>query len=100
MYVGAQDAGLGNALLGVGALPLRGLLVAVLRAEVGDHEVAGVDTGDIAVVAGLQDTVGLVVTELAEDTEFIVVVDVAAGSKDIVGGVVEDHQLGVVDTVC
>ena len=99
MYISAKYACLCDALLGVCAFPFRGLLVAVLRGEVGDHKVAGVDTGDIAVIASLKDIVGLIIAELTEPAERLMVVDMTTGGQNVVGRIVEQHQLGVIDTV-
>ena len=93
MAVSAHDTGLFHALLGEVALEQGLVTVAVLVREVGNDEVARENDVGVVVVQGLDGTGTFVIAEFAEDAEITVVFGVTAGSEDIVGRIVEDHQL-------
>ena len=72
--------------------------ITVLCGEIRDHKVSAVNSSDITVVALLQGSVGLVVCELIEYTESDVVGLVTTGRQDIVGRIVDDDLLRVINT--
>ena len=98
MKVRAHDAGLGHALLRDGARPLGLGAVAVLRGEVGNHQVGVIDGVAVALVELLDGAAGGVILELVEHTEIVVVIEGLTGGEDVVGGVIQVGLLRVVDT--
>ena len=79
-------------------MPLGFALITVLRRKVGDDQVGVVDGIVVALVGRLHRAAGFIIGEFIENAEGIVVGVVLAGGIDIVGCVVQDYLLRVVDT--
>ena len=74
------------------------MAIKVLIREVRNHEVSVIKSTYITVVALLQSTIGLIVSELVEYTETNVVFFVTTSGQNIVSRVIDDHLLWVVNT--